>query len=197
MKQPEAGQDKYKSKPGDSIQPVDSGKLLAAMYQELRALAEHRLARESAGDLPQPTSIVHEAYLKILGDGKSEPQWQSHGHFFAAAAEAMRQILVDRARKRKTQKHGGGRLRVHLTSVVGQNEPHDEVDMERLDRALTRLESIDRRMADIVKLRFFAGLTIAQSADVIGISEKTVERDWVRARAWLINELKEPEHAPE
>lgn len=168
--------------------------MLAAMYQELRELARHRLDRESGDDLPQPTSMVHEVYLKLLsGKDGVEPKWDSHGHLFAAAAEAMRRILVDRARKRKAARHGGGRLRVHLTSIVGAEEPRDAVDMERLDAALDRLANIDQRMMQIVNLRFFAGLTIAQTAQAINVSEKTVERDWVRARAWLISELEAPQ----
>jgi RNA polymerase sigma factor (TIGR02999 family) len=161
--------------------------LLPLVYDELRHLAAQRLAQEKPGHTLQATALVHEAYVRLVG--ANQPQhWDSRGHFFAAAAEAIRRILVERARQKKRIKHGGGRQRVDLGAVaqVG-DEPAD--DVEALDAALTRLEQIDASAAQLVKLRFFAGLTMPEVARALDLPLRSAERNWTFARAWLHREL--------
>ncbi|MCH8153556.1 MAG: sigma-70 family RNA polymerase sigma factor [Planctomycetes bacterium] len=165
--------------------------LLPIVYNELRSLAEYRMARESPGQTLQATALVHEAYLRLLGDDEAGRQWENKGHFFAAAAEAMRRILIDR-RAKGAVKRGGGRARVSLVAdqVTLDAVPQEILD---LDEALGRLAEEDPAKADLVKLRFFAGLSLPQAATVLGISTTTADRHWAYARAWLYNELRREE----
>ncbi len=163
-----------------------SEELLPLVYEELRKLAAQRMAREQPGQTLQPTALVHEAYLRLVGGGPVE--WNSRGHFFAAAAEAMRRILVDRARRRGRIRYGGGRKRapLGLENVAAEEKSQD---LLVLDDALHRLEREDERMSRIVMLRFFAGLSVQDTAQALGISPMTVKRDWACARAWLYDEI--------
>ncbi len=160
------------------------------VYNELRHLAAARMAQESPGQTLQATALVHEAYLRLLGD---EPQsWNSRGHFFAAAAEAMRRILVERARRKRTIRYGGGLQRIDLDEAA-VIEPQERVadDLIALDEALAKFAKVDQVKADLVKLRYFGGLTIQQAAEVLGISHATAERHWDYARSWLHAEIKQ------
>jgi RNA polymerase sigma factor (TIGR02999 family) len=160
---------------------------LPLVYEELRKLAAQKLAQEKPGQTLQATALVHEAYLRLV-DEKEVQRWDSRGHFFAAAAEAMRRILVERARRKKSQKHGGGRRRIDLDQVtVTAPEPND--DLLDLDEALTRLATADPQAAELVKLRYFAGLTIPQAAEALGVSHGTADSLWAYARAWLRRSL--------
>jgi RNA polymerase sigma factor (TIGR02999 family) len=156
--------------------------LLPLVYDELRILAARRLAKEKPGQTLQATALVHDAYLRLVGD--DDPGWDSRGHFFAAAAEAMRRILIENARRKAGLKAGGGRDRVELNEDIPAVEC-TRVDLLALDEALTALEAKDRRKADLVRLRFFAGLTGEQAALALGISASTAEKDWAYARTWL------------
>jgi RNA polymerase sigma factor (TIGR02999 family) len=172
---------------GGDLQAAE--KLLPLVYEELRRLAAQRLAREAPGLSLQSADLVHEAYLRLVGEG-AQPQWDSHAHFFAAAAEAMRRILVENARRKKRRKHGGGRLRVELEAAdfLAKDPPED---LEALDQALDKLTEEDPAKAELVKLRFFAGLTMPEIAEVMKISLATAERHWTYARTWLFAELKD------
>jgi RNA polymerase sigma factor (TIGR02999 family) len=162
--------------------------LLPLVYEELRKLAAMKLAQEKPGQTLQPTALVHEAYLRLVGAGVGQ-QWENQGHFFAAAAEAMRRILIDAARRKERPKHGDGRVRLDLDDVVSLfHEPSQE--LLDLDEALTRLAIEEPKKAELVKLRFFAGLTISQAAQVLGCSVATAERYWTYARVWLYCALK-------
>jgi RNA polymerase sigma factor (TIGR02999 family) len=162
--------------------------LLPLVYDELRKLAAQKLAQERPGQTLQATALVHEAYLRLV-DVEKVQHWNSRGHFFAAAAEAMRRILVDNARGKRSQKRGGGRARHHLEEArLVAPEPVE--DILGLDEALDRLAARDREAAELVKLRFFAGLTSQQAAEALGVSSRTAERMWAYARAFLLKELK-------
>ncbi len=167
--------------------PQGASKLLPLVYEELRELARRRLANEPPGLTVQATALVHEAYLRLVGD--ENVRWDNCGHFFAAAAEAMRRILVERARKYRGQKHGGGRKRVSLDADAIADKHGETDDILALDEALSRFEAEDKIRSDVVKLRYFAGLTISQTAESLGISTATVERYWTFARAWLRSEM--------
>lgn len=162
--------------------------LLPLVYGELRLLAAQKLSQERPGQTLQATALVHEAYLRLVG---SENQnWDSHGHFFAAAAESMRRILVDNARRKKSLKYGGDRQRIDINEVVLTDCNNASSDyLIALDEALTKFSEKDRIKADLVKLRYFAGLTIEQTAKILGISDATAKRYWIYARAWLIREI--------
>jgi RNA polymerase sigma factor (TIGR02999 family) len=163
--------------------PKAAAELLPLVYDELRKLAAARLAAEKPGQTLQPTALVHEAYVRLVG-GRQADGWSGRGHFFAAAAEAMRRILVENARKKKAAKHGGDRLRVDLADV----EPAAKrpgLDLLALDDALERLARTDPRKAELVKLRFFVGLTTEQAAGALGISTSTADNDWAYAKSWL------------
>jgi RNA polymerase sigma factor (TIGR02999 family) len=157
--------------------------LLPLVYDELRQLAARRLARERPGQTLQATALVHEAYLRLV-DTDTIRRWDSRGHFFAAAAEAMRRILVDQARHKSTARAGGGRRRVDLDEVEPAIEA-SRVDLLALDEALEQLEVKDPRKAALVKLRYFAGLTNQQAAEALGISSSTADNDWAYAKTWL------------
>jgi RNA polymerase sigma factor (TIGR02999 family) len=166
--------------------PHAASELLPLVYEELRRLARSRMARERPGQTLTATALVHEAYLRLVGD--EDPPWQNRAHFFAAAAEAMRRILIERARRRSREKHGGGRFRVTLDDrIVGADPDADE--LLALHEALSRLESLDPGMATVVKLHQFAGLSLVETAAAIGSSERTVSRQFTAARAWLRREL--------
>jgi RNA polymerase sigma factor (TIGR02999 family) len=167
--------------------PRAAGQLLPLVYDELRKLAAVRLAREAPGESLQATALVHEAYLRLVGPDGDRP-FDGRGHFFAAAAEAMRRILVDRARDRKRLKRGGGRRRVRIDLDRLFAEPPDD-DLLALDEALTLLAREDPGAAELVKLRAFAGLTLSQAAEALRVSPRTVDRDWAYARAWLCHAL--------
>jgi RNA polymerase sigma factor (TIGR02999 family) len=160
--------------------PHAAGQLLPLVYDELRQLAAQKLALETPGQTLQPTALVHEAYLRLVGDQKFE----GRGHFFAAAAEAMRRILVDNARRKKAVKHGGELQRVELEGQEVPVRPLPE-EIVALDEALTRLTAEDPEAAQIVQLHFFAGLSIEQAAEALGVSRATAYRQWSFARAWL------------
>lgn len=168
-------------------EPQASNELLPVVYGELRKLATQWLTREKVGQTLQPTALVHEAYLRLVGNG-TERHWDSRGHFFAAAAQAMRRILVENARKRKTIKRGADRHQVELSERLTTVAPI-VVDLIDLDEALTNLAKRDERKARLVELRFFGGMTIAEAAVALEISEVTAVRDWVYARAWLHREM--------
>ena len=161
--------------------------LLPSVYGELRKLAAQKLARERPGQTLQPTALVHEAYLRLLGEG-AQPHWDSLGHFFAAASEAMRRILVERARRKKRLKHGGGRSRLDLEAADSLAEAPGE-DLVALDEALDKLAAENPARAELVKLRFFGGLTMPEIARIMKVSQATVERHWTFARTWLYAEL--------
>jgi RNA polymerase sigma factor (TIGR02999 family) len=176
--------------------PHAAGQLLPLVYDELRKLATRRMADEPSGQTLQATALVHEAYLRLVdvGDAQQQQQhWNGRGHFFAAAAEAMRRILVENARRKHRLKAGGGRRRVDLDDVdPAAIAGPAGVDVLALDEALGKLERDDRRKAELVKLRYFAGLTNDQAAAVLGISGATAENDWAYARAWLRLQLGGP-----
>jgi RNA polymerase sigma factor (TIGR02999 family) len=162
--------------------------LLPLVYQELRRLAAHKMANEAPGQTLQPTALVHEAYLRLVGANQPQ-QWEGRGHFFAAAAEAMRRILVDRAREKKALKRGGNWERVEIDAVELLSPMPDE-ELLVLDEALNRLATVDTRAAEMVKLCFFVGLTQEEAARELGVSVSTAERVWGFARAWLLREVR-------
>lgn len=167
--------------------PSAAEQLLPLVYDELRRLAAQKLADEQPGQTLQPTALVHEAYLRLAG-GEKATRWNSRGHFFAAAAESMRRILVENARRKHSLKRGGDRVRVTLE---GQDPatPEPREDLLALDAALTKLAATDRVLADLVQLRYFAGLTLPDAAEVLSISPRTAGRLWSFARAWLRREI--------
>jgi RNA polymerase sigma factor (TIGR02999 family) len=171
----------------DQGDPAAAGRLLPLVYDELRALAARRLAREQQAHTWQPTALVHEAYVRLVANEPDRP-WNGRRHFFAAAAEAMRHILIDHARHKQTLKAGGGRQRLDVAEI-DPPAPEPGVDLLALDEVLVKLEQKDARKAELVKLRFFVGLTIEQAADILGISTTTADKDWAYARAWLRAEL--------
>jgi RNA polymerase sigma factor (TIGR02999 family) len=171
----------------DQGDPHAAEQLLPLVYDELRKLAAQRLAQEKPGQTLQATALVHEAYLRLAGDRPGA--WDNRGHFFGAAAEAMRRILVEQARRKRRERHGGGRERIALDEACSVMQAPCE-DLLELDEALTRLAILNPVRAQVVKLRFFAGLTMAEVARSLGISKPTAERYWAFARTWLYAELK-------
>jgi RNA polymerase sigma factor (TIGR02999 family) len=177
--------------------------LLPLVYEELRKLAAHRLGQEKPGQTLQATALVHEAYLRLVEGAVPQP-WNSHGHFFAAAAEAMRRILVERARRVRRARHGGGRARLDLDQLdparhacdLSSDATPDVDDMLALDEALARLEPEEPAAAAVVKLRYFAGLTIREAAGALGIAVRTANRHWAFAKAWLYQQLNPPPDGP-
>jgi RNA polymerase sigma factor (TIGR02999 family) len=172
----------------DHGDPHAAGELLPLVYDELRRLAAQKLAREKPGQTLQPTALLHEAYLRLVGKGE-EVRWGGRGHFFAAAAEAMRRILVENARRKRRLKRGGGRQRVDLQQVEAVSDAPPE-DLLALDEALDLLAAEDGQKAELVKLRFFAGLSVEEAARCLGISRATADRYWAYARAWLYDRLR-------
>jgi RNA polymerase sigma factor (TIGR02999 family) len=165
--------------------PSAAGELLPLVYDELRKLATRRLAQEKAGQTLQATALVHEGYLRLVG-GAVPQHFNGRGHFFAAAAEAMRRILVENARRKNSLKAGGDRRRLELDGVeLDALTGPDALDLVALDEALAKLEAAEPRKGELVKLRYFAGLTNDQAAEVLGVSSATAENDWAYARAWL------------
>jgi len=167
--------------------------LLPLVYDELRRLAAQRLAQEKPGQTLQATALVHEAYLRLV-DVATAPQWNSRAHFFAAAGLAMRRILVEQARRKRRVRHGGGRQCVDLDEALEVAEPVEQ-DWPALDEALERLEQADPVAARLVNLRYFAGLTLAEAAQALGLSLRTAERNWTYARTWLHRALSEADTA--
>jgi len=167
--------------------------LLPLVYEELRVLAARKLSKETPGQTLQATALVHEAYLRLVGD---EPRsWDNRGHFFAAAAEAMRRILIDNARRKRSAKHGGHRHRLDLAGVEPAAEQALD-DLLDLDEALAKLAATDAAKAELVKLRYFAGLTLEQAAQVLGISRSSAYENWAYARAWLRAEISKGDKKP-
>lgn len=168
--------------------PHAAADLLPLVYDELRRLASQWLAQEAPGQTLQPTALVHEAFVRLTGTSEPQPGWDSRRHFFAAAAEAMRRLLIEKARRKRRPKHGGDRHRVSLEAVEPIVQAPSE-DLLALDEALTRLADHDPVKAEVVKLRFFAGLTMPEIAQALNLSLATVERYWIYARTWLYAEL--------
>jgi RNA polymerase sigma factor (TIGR02999 family) len=166
--------------------PQAAAELLPLVYDELRKLAAARLAEERPGQTLQPTALVHEAYVRLVSP-EPDRHWNGRGHFFAAAAEAMRRILVEAARRKQAGKHGGDRRRVDLLEDPAAPAPADE--LLALDEALTRLDQHDPAAARLVKLRFFAGLSHQQAADALGVSRGSADRLWAVARAWIVRRM--------
>ena len=175
----------------DAIEQGDAkaaDKLLPLVYEELRRLAAQKMSQEPPGQTLQPTALVHEAYLRLV---ENEPQnWKSRGHFFAAAAEAMRRILIENARRKQRLKRGGQCQRINLYAEDLATEGRSD-DLIALDEALTKLAEIDRTKADLVKLRYFAGLTLEQAAQALDISPSTAQRYWVYSKAWLFRKIQD------
>ena len=171
--------------------PQAAEQLLPLVYDELRKLAVARMAREPADQTLQPTALVHEAYLRLVEGAAPNASWDSRGHFFAAAAEAMRRILIDQARRKHSQKRGGALRRVELDDGALLAEPEGQAaeDLLALDEALQQFESAEPLKARLVKLRYFAGLSLAEAAEALGISLATAKRHWVYARSWLYGKL--------
>jgi len=177
------------SPPSERSQAHNSAELLPLVYQELRRLAAHKLAQERPGQTLQATSLVHEAWLRL--EGTNDQKWNGEAHFFGAAAQAMRRILVENARRKQRRKHGGGYERVEM-DTVNLACPLPDEDLLALDEALTQLAEVDPVAAELVNLRFFTGLTQAEAAAQLGLSRSTADRTWVFARAWLFRLIRLP-----
>ena len=175
----------------DAIQsgdPEAPAQLLPLVYEELRQLATHRLAHETPGQTLEPTALVHEAYLRLVDQGRGQ-HWDGRAHFFAAAAEAMRRILVENARRKRTLKRGGGLVRRELDEAQ-LLAPEPREDLVALDEALTLLVKKDRTAASLVELRYFGGLSIPDAAKILGLSQRSAERLWSYTRVWLLERIK-------
>src|SRR5262245_13071722 len=168
----------------ESGDPMAAEHLLPLVYDELRKLAAAKLAHEKPGQTLQATALVHEAYLRLVCNAGGEQSWDNRGHFFAAAAEAMRRILVDNAYRKKSLKRGGNRNRLELDDIDPTIQPEDD-DLLALDAALSRLAALEPRTADLVKLRYFGGFTNKQAAELLGISPRKADSVWAYARVWL------------
>ena len=166
--------------------PVAADELLPLVYHELRKLAAHKMANETPGQTLQPTALVHEAYLRLVGN--EDKKWAGRAHFFAAAAEAMRRILIDNARRKRAQRHGGGQQRVDVEEVEIASDTEED-QLLAINEALDRLAVRDKVKAELVKLRYFVGMTIEEAAQILGVSEPTAKRHWTYARAWLYHEI--------
>ena len=172
--------------------PKAAEELLPLVYEELRKLAAQRMANEAAGHTLQPTALVHEAWLRLAGND-AQVQFQNRAHFFGAAAEAMRRILIDRVRRKQAARHGGGQQRVELEEAEIATETDDD-QLLALNDALEKLIRQDKAEGELVKLRYFVGLTIDEAAEVLGISPRTAKNYWTHARAWLFQEIKKNSH---
>lgn len=175
--------------------PQAANQLLPLVYDELRKLAAQKLAHEAPGQTLQPTALVHEAYLRLVGDqpaAQAREHWDHRGHFFAAAAEAMRRILVENARRKRRLKRGGDLVREEFDeALLAAPEPRE--DLVALDDALNKLATVDKTAAELVQLRYFTGVSIPEAAEILGVSKRTADRLWAYARAWLHQEI-EGEH---
>ena len=174
------------------LHSVESGdakaadRLLPLVYDELRKLAAHKMVNESSGHTLQPTALVHEAWLRLVGS--EQRTWQNRVHFFGAAAEAMRRILIDRARRTRALRHGGGQKRLDVENVEIASATADD-QLLAVNEALDKLAARDKQKAELVKLRYFIGMTIEEAAQILGVSEPTAKRYWAYARAWLYHEI--------
>jgi RNA polymerase sigma factor (TIGR02999 family) len=168
-------------------EPKAADELLPLVYAELRRLAAHRMSNEAQGHTLQPTALVHEAWMRLVG-GNGQAQFQNRAHFFAAAAEAMRRILIDRARRKRAARHGGGQARIDITEIEVANVAKDD-ELLALNDALEKFAVRDKQKAELVKLRYFVGLTTEEAAGVLGISIPTADRWWNFSRAWLFEEI--------
>ncbi len=179
MTSPAAADDQGGARAADQLLPL--------VYEELRKLAAHKMASELGTQTLQPTALVHEAWLRLVG--KDNPRFENRAHFFAAAAEAMRRILIEKARHKRALRHGGGQQRVDFElAKLAAGNPDDE--LLAVDEALDRLAALNKPEADLVKLRYFVGMTLEQAAEALGISARTADNYWAHARAWLFHELK-------
>jgi RNA polymerase sigma factor (TIGR02999 family) len=169
-------------------EPKAAEELLPLVYEELRKLAAGKMAHEAPGQTLQPTALVHEAWLRLRGD--EQRKWDSRAHFFSAAAEAMRRILIDNARRKKALRHGGGQQRLDIQNLEIA-APGDDDQLLAVSEALDKLAAQDKPKAELVKLRYFVGLTLAEAAEVLQISEPTAKRWWCYARAWLYSEIQQ------
>ena len=174
----------------ETVSPDDTRQLFALVYEELRSAADRLMNRERPEHTLQATALVHEAYLKLVGS--NTPRWEDRAHFFGSASRAMRQILVDHARARSTDKRGGDWARVTLSEELVSAE--ESVDILALDEALTELEKLDSRAAKVAELRLIAGLTVAEIAETLEVSKRTVNGDWTMARMWLARTLGPPQN---
>ena len=170
--------------------PTAADQLLPLVYDELRRLAAHKMANEAAGQTLQPTALVHEAWLRLVGD--ENPEFDGRGHFFAAAAEAMRRILIDRARRKRAARHGGGQQRVDIQELELASPDNDD-QLLALSEALDKLAIEHKAEAELVKLRYFVGMTNDDAAQALGISPRTAKYYWTHARAWLFQQMERPE----
>ena len=168
--------------------PQAASRLLPLVYEELRSLAARKMTHEVAGHTLQPTALVHEAFLRLVGD-EDVRQWDGRGHFFVAAAEAMRRILIESARRRKSLKRGGAMEKCELLDDDALLPAEDSETLLALDEALTRLQEVDEELARLVELRYFTGLTIDETANVLDVSPRTIKRNWAYARAWLRRQM--------
>ena len=162
--------------------------LLPLVYDELRSLANQRMSHEASDHTLQPTALVHEAFLRLVG-GQDNEQWDNRGHFFGAAAKAMRRILIESARKRQSFKHGGQVAKFEIQEDDAVDDADDQLDLLALDEALQRLQQVDAELARLVELRYFTGLTVEESARILDVSPRTAKRNWAYARAWLRREI--------
>jgi RNA polymerase sigma factor (TIGR02999 family) len=167
--------------------PAAADQLLPLVYEELRKLAAHRMANEAAGQTLQPTALVHEAWLRLVGE--QNPKFANRAHFFAAAAEAMRRILIDNARRKRAVRHGGRQQRVDVEQVQLVSPTEDD-QLFAVNEALDKLAAHNKPEAELVKLRYFVGMTLEEAAQVLGISARTADNYWAHARAWLFREIK-------
>jgi RNA polymerase sigma factor (TIGR02999 family) len=172
----------------DRGEPKAAEELLPLVYEELRRLAAAKMAQQPPGHTLQPTALVHEAWLRLV-ESQPQPPWNSRGHFFAAAAETMRRILVERARRKSAEKHGGGLRRIDLDQVDIAEETNSDL-LLAVDEALTALAERNSTAAQLIKLRFFAGLPNAEAAEMLGVPDRTAKRAWAYARAWLYQEIR-------
>jgi RNA polymerase sigma factor (TIGR02999 family) len=166
-------------------------KLLPLVYEELRKLAAHRMSNEAANQTLQPTALVHEAWMRMVG--KDNPKFENRAHFFAAAAEAMRRILIDKARRKRALRHGGDQQRVAF-ELAELGSPSDDDQLLAVNDALDKLAAQNKAEAELVKLRYFVGLTLDEAAKVLGVSARTADNYWAHARAWLFRELEARRH---